>query len=189
MPRPKPTWPRQQLQDPPGAGADVEQVGGPILGEQVVQLGLDQGRVDRERPLAVPGLGPLGEEPLGLAAPRLAHRLEPPLVVTHGRIVAGQEPAQRAGDPGTIAVLGAPIEHPAALAEPVEQARLGQDLEMARDARLALPHDLDQLAHGPLALRADREQPQARRIAGGAEAVEQSVEGCRFLAIPTVSNA
>ena len=36
---------------------------------------------------------------------------------------------------------------------------------MARDARLALPQDLDQLAHGPFALRADRQQPQARRIA------------------------
>ena len=93
----------QQLQDPTGAGADVEQVGGPILGEQVVQLGLDQGRVDRERPLAVPRLGPLGEEPLGLPAPRLAHRLEPPLVVTIARSSPGRrrhdERATRAPSP------------------------------------------------------------------------------------------
>ena len=97
------------------------------------------------------------------------------------RIVARQEPAERAREPGTLAALGPPVEHPAALAEPVEQPGLGQDLQVAGDARLALAQDLDQLADGPFALRADRQQTQARRVRGGTDAVQQAVEGARVL--------
>ena len=141
---------------------------------------LDHGRIDREVALAVPGIGAAVEEALGLPPPRLAHRLQPPLVQPHGGVVVGQQAAERAGEPGALAALGAAVEHPAALAEAVEQAGLGQDLQVAGDARLALAQDLDELADGPLALRADREQAQARRVRGGADAVQQLVEGARL---------
>src|SRR5690606_9888080 len=75
-------------------------------------------------------------------------------------------------------------EYPAALAEALEQAGVGEQLEMARDARLALPEHLGELGHGPLPLSADGEQAQTAGIRRGAQAGQEGVEGfggCRHL--------
>ena len=72
--------------------------------------------------------------------------------------------------------MGAPVEHPAALAEALEQAGLGEQLEVARDARLALAEHLGELADGPLALAAEHQQAQAAGLGDGAQAGEQGVE-------------
>ena len=165
--------PGQEAQQAAGAGADIQQVGGPVGLEQALQLGLDQGTVDAEVALAVPARGPAVEIAFGLLAAGLAHGGETLPVEHQRRIVVGQQAAERARHPRTLAALGPAVEHPAALAEAVEQAGLGQDLEVARDARLALAQHLDQLAHRPLALGADREQAQPRRVGSGPDPGQQ----------------
>src|SRR5690606_10061771 len=71
-----------------------------------------------------------------------------------------------------------------ALPEAVEQAGIAQQLQMARDARLALAQDLRQLADGQLAVRAQHQQAQAGRLGGGAEGgkyrVHPSILGRRW---------
>ena len=176
---------RQDLQDAPGAGADVEQVGGPQPGKETLERLLDPRTVDGEVALAVPAPRPAVEPALGGAPPRLAHALEALAVQGQHLVVVRQEAAQGAGETGPGTGLGPPVEHPAALPEALEQPGLGQDPQVARDARLALPQDLDELAHRPLALRADRQQPQPRRVAGGTDAVEQRVKRAGHVALPS----
>ena len=173
---PEADLPRQNLQDAAGARADVQEAGRPFGGEQLAQRRLDHPAVDRKVALAVPGEGAPVEILLGLAPARFSHRLQPPLVQLHAGVVIGQQSAQGTREAGAAAGLGTPVEHPAAFAKAVEHARLGQDLEMPGDTRLTLPQDLAQLAHGPLPLRADGQQAQARRVRGGTDAVEEVVE-------------
>ena len=81
---------------------------------------------------------------------------------------------QRARDVGAAAVLGQPEEGPGALAEALDQAGFGQQLEMARDARLRLPQDVGEIGDGQLGLGQKRQHAQARLLARG---LERSIEG------------
>ena len=81
---------------------------------------------------------------------------------------------QRARDVGAAAVLGQPEERPGALAEALDQAGFGQQLEMARDARLRLAQDVGEVGDGQLGLGQQRQHAQARLLAGG---LERRVEG------------
>lgn len=81
------------------------------------------------------------------------------------------------GEGGDRAGLGKAVEHPGALAEALDQAGVGQELEVARDARLALSQNLSELAHRPLAMRTDREQPEPAGLGRGTQAVQQVVDG------------
>ena len=171
----------QYLQDPAGPGADVEQAGDALGGEQLAQGALHhRWRRRRARPRC-PRRQPARRRSAALVATPLAHGLEPALVEAHRGIVARKQTAERAGEARAVAGLGAAVEHPRTLAKAVEQASLGQDLEVAGDARLALADDLHQLAHGPLALRADRQETQARGIRRGANPVQEGVERGRCL--------
>src|SRR5690349_18456126 len=46
---------------------------------------------------------------------------------------------------------------------------------MARDARLALPQHLDEIAHAELAARTDRHQPQTGRLGDGTQGGENLI--------------
>ena len=55
-------------------------------------------------------------------------------------------------------------EDPAALLAPLQDPGIGEDLQVARDARLALAKDLRQLAHRQLHLPEQREDAQPGRV-------------------------
>ena len=62
-----------------------------------------------------------------------------------------------------------PIKYPTPLAEPVEQPGLAEQLQMARDARLALPEDLRQFGNGQLARGRTAPEPQPGRLGRGTQ--------------------
>ena len=62
-------------------------------------------------------------------------------------------------------------EHPAALLAPLEHPGIGEDLQMARNPRLALSEDLRQLAHGQLDLPQQCDDAQPRRVGERLETV------------------
>ena len=66
-------------------------------------------------------------------------------------------------------------EHPIALLAPFDQARFAKDADMARHARLALPHDLCDLAHGQFHRPQQVDDAQPCRIAKRPENVESGV--------------
>ena len=92
-------------------------------------------------------------------------------MVVVGRIEALD---QRARDVGAAAVLGEAEERPRAFAEALDQPGLGQQLEMARDARLRLAQDVGEIGDGQLGLGQQREHAQPRLLAGR---LERGVEG------------
>ena len=75
--------------------------------------------------------------------------------------------------------LGEPEERPGALALPLGEPGVDQQLQMARDARLRLAEDADEFADRQLGLAEQAEQAQPRHFAGGLEGGEQGVEGER----------
>ena len=111
-----------------------------------------------------------------------------------GRAHAG-EPLAVAGDDGIggielFAPTGAPARPSApcsarrknahdALAEALDQPRLGEQLEMARNARLRLAQDFGELRHGQFRLGEQREDAQPRLFPGRLERGIQVVEGDR----------
>ena len=102
-----------------------------------------------------------------------------PLQVERDRLVGlaasgDKMPAQRA----RRAARAEAVEHPAALAKPVEQPRLAEQLQMARDAGLALPEDLRQLADRELAAGAQHQEAQPRRFGHRAQRGEQFAHRC-----------
>ena len=83
---------------------------------------------------------------------------------------------QRARHLGAAAMLGQAEERPGALAETLDQAGLGQQLEMARDARLRLAQDVGQVGDGQLGLGQQRQHAQARFLAGRLEGGVEGIE-------------
>ena len=130
---------------------------------------------------AIPFGGMLAEIGLRRLRARGAHRGEPPAVAHHHRI-GGIEPRdQRLRDLGNAAALAEPIERPASLAEAIDQPGFGEQLEMARNARLRLAQDFREVRHRQLGLGEQREDAQARPLAGGAQ---RARAGCRNQAAP-----
>jgi hypothetical protein len=63
-------------------------------------------------------------------------------------------------------------KHPAALTPAFGKASVTQDLDMARNARLALTQDLRQFAYGKFHARKQPHDPKARRIGKGSQGFE-----------------
>ena len=62
-----------------------------------------------------------------------------------------------------------PVEHPRALRQALDKTGGREKLEMSRQARLTLVQDLDEFAHGQLAMRQQGQYPGARDLAGSAK--------------------
>ena len=77
---------------------------------------------------------------------------------------------------GAGAPVGGAAEHPAAFLEALHQPRLAQKLQMARDARLGLADDLDQLADRQLGLAQQQQQAQPGGVARGTQHGNQPVQ-------------
>ena len=76
-----------------------------------------------------------------------------------------------------IVPLAQPQEYPIAFLAPFHKASFGQDTDMARHARLALPHDLRNLPHGQLHRAQQVDDAQPRRVAKCPENIECRVHG------------
>ncbi len=75
------------------------------------------------------------------------------------------------------AAIGATIEDPTALLEALDQAGRSEQLEVTRNARLALARDGRELADRELGLAQNQKQPEARGIACGAQHRDEPVHG------------
>ena len=64
---------------------------------------------------------------------------------------------------------GRAVVDPVLLAETIQQPGIAEQLEMPRDARLALPDHLADLTDRQLGARQQREQPQPRGLGGRAQ--------------------
>src|SRR5450759_3658760 len=108
------------------------------------------------------------------------HRGEPVAVARDGRVGRIEPRQQRAGDLRPAALLGQAEEGPGALAEPLDQPGLGQQLEVARNARLRLAQDVSQIGYGQFGLAKQSEHAQPRlltgRLEGGVERIEAELD-------------
>ena len=165
---------RQQFQNPAGPGADIQQPAGVVVGHQREQRGLDRGGGKVERPHLIP-VGALAAEALGRHAGAFGeHAGGLAAVGLQDRVVLRQ-----AGDqfPGQRAGLAVRQGEPdiGALTHPVQQAAVAQQLQVAGQARLRLAEDLGELRHAEGAAAGQRQQAEAGRFSGGAQAGQQAV--------------
>ncbi len=102
---------------------------------------------------------------LGGPGARRAHGGEPSAVAGDRRIRRIEPRQDFAQDAGRAVAFRQPEKRPRAFAETVDQARLRQQLEMARDARLRLPQNLGKVSDGQFRLGEQREDTQPGRLA------------------------
>ena len=159
----------EQFEHAAGAGAEIEQRTDRAVGERGLDRALDRRVGDMQAADAVPLGGVLAEIGLRGGGARGAHRGEPPAVAHHHRIGRIEPADQRLRDVGDAAALAEPIERPAPLAEAIDQAGFGEQLQMARDARLRLAQDFGEVGDRQLGFGEQREHAQARAFAGGAQ--------------------
>ena len=75
-------------------------------------------------------------------------------------------------------VVGERVVDVLALAPAHDEALLAEDAEALRHGGEAFAGDVGELAHAPLALAEEIEQPESRRIAGGPEERRGGLERC-----------
>ena len=162
----------EQLDHPAGAGADIDQAAERPVAERVVDRPLDLAFGDVERAdlvpdfgmageIAIGGLGALGADGLGARGVGSEQRLG-------CRVGPGVDEREHRLDPFGV---GKRQENPAAFLAPLEHARVGEDLQMARDPRLALAEHLRELADGKLHQPQKHQDAQPRRIGERLESV------------------
>ncbi len=99
------------------------------------------------------------------------------IAVARDHRVIGVEPRQQGADRESgLPLLGEAEEGPGAFAEARHQPGLGQELEVARDARLRLAQDLGQVRDGQFGLEQQSQDAQPRLLAGGLEGAVEVVE-------------
>ena len=132
------------------------------VAEGVEHRGLDGGLGHVQRAQLVPFGRQPREEGLGGLGPLLADGVEPGAILRQRRRLALEPADQRVGQAG--AGLGQPEERPGTLAVALDQPRLDQQLEMARDPRLRLAQDVGEVGDRKLALDQQRQDAQARLL-------------------------
>ena len=165
----------EQFDHPPGAGADVDQPPERPLAQRALDRLLDLALGDVERADRVPHLGMGGEIAGGGLGAVGANRVEPRRVGREQRFGRPVGPAieQREHRLGARRV-GERQEHPAAFLAALDHAGVGEDLEVARNARLALAEHLRELADRQLHSPQQREDAQPGRVG---ERLEQVGKG------------
>ena len=170
----------EQLEHAPGAGAEIE---------QRAERPVAEGGADRGFDRFVGGVQPADAVPLGGVAAEIVLRRRgaapraPPASRSRSRAMIGIGRIELFDEPRTSSALGAALaaaeERPRPLAEPLDQAGLGQQLEMAGNPRLRLAQDFGELRHGQFRLGQQREDAQPRLFPGclerGIHVVERKV--------------
>ncbi len=126
---------------------------------------------------AIPLRGVRTEIILRRSSARRPNSAKPVAVARDHRILGIESGDQFARELGRAATLGEPEKRPGALAEALDQTGFGQQLEMARDARLRLPQYLGQVGHRQFCLAEQHEDAQARFLAGR---LERGIKGIEF---------
>ena len=140
----------QQGQHAPGARTQVDQAAERPGAHRLQHRTLDRGLLDIEAAQLVPAGGVAGEIGRRGVGALAAHLLQP-LGVAADQQVIGRDLGQRLVEHRAArAVGGQAVEHPGAVRETFGQAGLGQELQMARDTRLALVQNLAQFHHRQL---------------------------------------
>src|SRR5262249_26017081 len=124
------TW-RHDLEHAAGAGAEIEEIADSMPAQRLEHGGLDLAFIDMERAYLVPllSIGPeIGVRRLGALA---LHGVEPCLVERHSRVVARHGSADLPRQLRTAATRREAVVDPGALAEPVEQPGIAQQLQVA----------------------------------------------------------
>ena len=125
---------------------------------------------------AVPFGGVLAEIGLRRGGARGAHRGQPATVAQHHRVGRIEPSDQQLRDVGNAAALAEPIERPAPLAEAIDQAGFGEQLQVPRDARLRLAQDLGEVGNRQVGFSEQRQYAQARAFAGRTQRAMQGFE-------------
>ena len=136
------------------------------LAQRAVDRRLDLALGDVERADRVPLAGMAGEIALGRGGAVGADRGEPGGIggEQHARPSGSAQRSSSSNSGATRAGSARLQEHPAAFLAPLGEAGVGQDLDVARDARLALAEHLGELADRQLHRAQQREDAQPRRI-------------------------
>ena len=90
-----------------------------------------------------------------------------------GGLIIGQQRKQAAAFGRLLLAKGHAVIHEVAVTEALEQPGIAELLEMLRNARLALHHDLGQFRHCALTPHAQRQQAQPNRVSEGLEMRDQ----------------
>lgn len=160
---------REDLENAPGPGADIEKIADPVRLEQTEQPALDflLGHIERADAVPVRCIGPeIGGSRLGASGADIGETVEIALML---EIVVGEEIDDRPSEMAELPCLDQPVEDPRALPEAVEESGIGKQLQMTRHARLALAQDLRQLGDGELAMAEQTKDAKACRLAGSSE--------------------
>ncbi len=166
----------EELEHPPGAGSEVEHRAVRLAGQGGDDRLLDPLVGDVQAADPVPAGGVPGEVLPRRLRPLGAHRAQP-LAVVGDRRVGGVEVGQRPADDASARPdVGEAEERPRPLRRAGHQAGLGEQLEVARDARLRLAQDLGEVRHGELGLGQQRQDPQPGRLPGRLQGLVEGVE-------------
>ncbi len=177
MPSPRSRSGAEQFEHAAGAGAEVEQRAERPVGERGADFRLHGLVGDVQLADAVP-FGRVRLE-IGLRGGRARGAdLAEPLAVARDDWVVGIEARDQGADrERRRSLLGEAEERPGAFAEARHQSGLGQELEMARDARLRLTQDFGQVRDGQFGFEQQRQDAQPRLLAGRLEGGVEVVEG------------
>ena len=149
-----------------------------------VDRAFDLAFCDMERTDLVPAAGDIGEVAVGGVRALSPDGLDPRGIRGEQRLGRGIGPAidqrEHRLDPLRI---GQRQEHPAAFLAALENSRIGENLEVARDARLALPQDLRELANRKLHQPQERDDAQPGRVGKRLEAIGKRKFGSHEITI------
>ena len=163
---------------PAGARADIDEAADPAPGQQRAHRRLHLGFGHIKAADRVPLLGMLVEIAFGGGRAVGAHRSKARRI---GGLPVIDMPllpdVERPQNGRHIGLVAQPQENPAAFLAPRGKTGIGKNLHMARNARLALPQHLCQLAHRQLHRAQQHENAQARRIGKGAKDFERGNHG------------
>ena len=166
---------REQTDDASGTGADVEQVADGARAGQVQQHALHFLLGDMEGTDVVPLVGVRLEVAVGSGLSGALDGEQALAIAGEGRVGRVEQRDDGAGD----AVIGESVKHPAALGDTVEQSGIAEEPQVARDAWLALPQDLCELADGEFGAPEGGEHAEARGFRRCPERLEQVAEARR----------
>ena len=156
----------EQLDHPSGAGADVDQPaerrGRRAPGRSPPRPRSRRRAASAARPIPRHGRrNSARRRRRGRRAPRRAGRRRRPCRRLAVELAPAVEQLEQGLEPGAPAEAD---EHPAAFLAPLGEAGVDQDLDVAGDARLALPEHLRELADRQLHRPQQHQDPQPRRI-------------------------
>ena len=166
----------EQFEHPPGSRAEIEQRTKRPVRERRQDRAFHRFVGDMQAADAIPLGGMAAEIVLRRAHARRAHGGEPFAVAGEYPIVRIEPGDQDARQFGRLALLGKTEERPRALAEALDQPRLGEQPEMTRNPRLRLAQDVGQVRYRQLVLGEQRENAHTRFFRGGLQRRIEIVE-------------